>query len=68
MQVGAGPLRRESTQHLTEIIKPVEKYIDSAKTERNIVKALNEADQEGTVPIVRYRESFYHYQYYCLVF
>lgn len=27
-----------------QIIKPVQKYVDSAKTERSIVKALNDAD------------------------
>jgi dual-specificity kinase len=42
--------------------------VDSAKTERNIVKTLNEADPLKRSRIVRFVESFYHYQYYCIVF
>jgi hypothetical protein len=42
--------------------------VDSAKTEKNIVKTLNEADPNNRSRIVRFIESFYHYQYYCMVF
>jgi hypothetical protein len=44
-----------------QIIKPVERYVSSAKTERSIVKILNQADPDGHSHIVRYKESFYHF-------
>ena len=50
------------------MIKPVEKYIDSAKTERNIIKDLCRRDPEDEYHLVRYYESLYHYDHYCLVF
>ena len=53
---------------MIEVIKPVQKYIDSARIEKSIVKELNRADPEDRYHIVRYFESFYHHQHYCLVF
>ena len=50
------------------MIKPVEKYISSARTERAIVKEINRQDPDDRCHIVRYIESFNHYNHYCLVF
>lgn len=50
------------------MIKPVEKYISSAKTERSIVKEVNRQDPEDKFHVVRYIESFSYCNHYCLVF
>jgi len=50
------------------VIKPVEKYISSAKTERAIVKEINRNDPEDRYHIVKYVESFNYCNHYCLVF
>lgn len=42
--------------------------MDSAKTERKIIKDINRRDPDDEHGIVRYVESFYHEDYYCLVF
>jgi dual-specificity kinase len=46
----------------------VPKYVESAKTERNIVKKLNSLDEDNSHHIVRFYESFFHHQFFCLVF
>lgn len=46
----------------------MEKYINSAKTERSIIKKINEKDPDDDKGIVQYRESFYHRNHFCLVF
>ena len=50
------------------MIKPVQKYVDSAKTERNIIRDLCDRDPEDEFHLVRYIETLYHYGHYCLVF
>ena len=46
----------------------MEKYINSAKTERSIIKKINEKDPEDKYGIVRYKESFYYAGNFCMVF
>ena len=46
----------------------MDKYIDSARTERSIIKRINERDRDDEWGIVRYIESFYHHNHFCMVF
>lgn len=46
----------------------MQKYIDSAKTERSIIKDLCGKDPKDEYHFVRYVESLYHYSHFCLVF
>ncbi len=68
MQAQRQILRDQGRGGVRQVIKPVQKYIDSARIERKIVKELNRADPEDRHHIVQYVESFYHRQHYCLVF
>jgi dual-specificity kinase len=53
---------------LRQIIRPVAKYIDSARVEKEILKAINRRDEKDEEGVVRYRHSFFHNGHFCLVF
>lgn len=50
------------------MIKPVDKYIYSAKTERRIIDELCRRDPDDRYHIIRFYGSLYHYNHFCLVF
>ena len=68
MRVQWAEIRSEGRCIVKQIIKNVQKYISSAKTERQILKNINERDPDDQYGIVRYKESFFHRGSYCLVF
>lgn len=68
MHLQRSKLCGKSTCRANQVIKPVQKYIDSARVEKNIVKKLNWADPDDNHHIIRYYESFYDYKHYCIVF
>lgn len=51
-----------------QVIRPVEKYIESAKIEKEILKQINRRDERDEEGIVRYKQSFYHFHHFCMVF
>lgn len=53
---------------ITKIIKPVPKYIESARIEKEILKNINRRDEKDEEGIVRYKHSFFHAGHFCLVF
>ena len=46
----------------------MDKYMNSAKTERSVIKRINEKDPDDKYGILKYKESFYHEGNFCLVF
>lgn len=53
---------------LIQIIRPVDRYVHSAKIEKNILKEINARDKQDKVGLIRYVHSFYHNGHFCLVF
>lgn len=51
-----------------QVIRPVPRYVESAKVEREILKALRSRDRKDEAGLVHYLHSFYHREHFCLVF
>ena len=53
---------------MSQVIRPVERFIESARIEKDIIKSINRRDERDEEGIVRYKHSFYHCGHFCLVF
>ncbi len=51
-----------------QIIRPVDRYISSAKIERKILKDINASDKHDQEGLIRYIHSFEHNGHFCLAF